>query len=495
MEVFKEIFQICPRLSNQEFDALPSYEETISFIKELGHKGDIKSITDVVVDQMYQPWRTFSSIINKCLSGKITDFTFQIENRNTKKQEKMYYPRFTKAIIHHFITKDNSISMRNRMFMHTPKDDSILGPMRFVSKANDYQVYGALLPKVMTNQKMRDSPAYKTYLGFATSATYPKKVRKFKKPASPSRKRTLVTIEEEEPEPAKKKKAPATTDKSKGIDLSYEAALLEEAQPNGKFGDRNKGTGLKPRVPDVSKADSSESEYKSWGDSGDEANVPGDDEDVQESDDDLQQANDERTDSENQMINDEDEESKDAFVHTPEDYVPTDDETNDRTKDVDEEEYERISEELHADVNVRLTYAEQKDEGEEDAEQAQIATTKLPLVSSSHSVSSTFTNVMLNLENLNAGKTEAILLLDITVQHEAPRTSPLLTILVSVIPEQSVFNPSNTVTTAPAPTISLLLSSLYPSLQQITPIPTPTTTEATTSTITVPESETLSTIY
>ncbi|GKC36472.1 hypothetical protein Tco_1048856 [Tanacetum coccineum] len=70
--LFREILQICPRLPNQEFDALPSNEEIVSFIKELGHKGDIKSVTDIVVDPMHQPWRIFASIINKCLSGKIT---------------------------------------------------------------------------------------------------------------------------------------------------------------------------------------------------------------------------------------------------------------------------------------------------------------------------------------------------------------------------------------------------------------------------------------
>ncbi|GKC11158.1 hypothetical protein Tco_1007940 [Tanacetum coccineum] len=72
MKVFREIFQMCLNLSNQEFDALPSNEEIVSFIRELGHKGDIKSITEVVIDYMYQPWRTFAAIINKCLSGKIT---------------------------------------------------------------------------------------------------------------------------------------------------------------------------------------------------------------------------------------------------------------------------------------------------------------------------------------------------------------------------------------------------------------------------------------
>ncbi|GJV23255.1 hypothetical protein Tco_1375950 [Tanacetum coccineum] len=411
---------ICPRLSNQDFDELPSDEEIVSFIKELGHKGNIKSITDVVVDQMHQPWRTFASIINKCLFGKIIgldkmrlsraqilwgmyykknidfvellweDFVFQIDNRDTKKQEKMYYPRFTKVVIHHFITKDKTISMRNRLFMHTSQDDCVLSTMRFVSKSEDFQVYGALIPEVMTNPKMRNSRAYKTYLAYATGAATPKKARKFKKPASPSKKRTLVTVEKEEPEPAKKvvpsknplrkqttgvrirdtpgvfvskKKAPATTGKSKGIDLLSEAALLEEAQvkkvlkkskrettihqagdsgdgasfqpevpdePKGKSVDTHEGTGLNPGVPDVSKTDSSESEYESWGDSSDEANLQGDDEDVQD--------------------------------------IPTDDETNDESNDVDKEEYDRIDKELYGDINVRLTDAKQDDEGEEDAD-------------------------------------------------------------------------------------------------------------------------------
>ncbi|GJZ42727.1 hypothetical protein Tco_0589982 [Tanacetum coccineum] len=132
------------------------------------------------------------------------DFVFQIDNRDTKTQEKMYYPRFTKAVIYHFITKDKTISMRNKLFMHTAQDDCVLSTMRFVSKSEDFQVYGALLPEVMTNQKMRNSRAYNTYLAYATRAATPKKARKFKKPTSPSKKRTLVTLEEEKPEPAKK---------------------------------------------------------------------------------------------------------------------------------------------------------------------------------------------------------------------------------------------------------------------------------------------------
>nr|GFA44231.1 hypothetical protein [Tanacetum cinerariifolium] len=66
------------------------------------------------------------------------DFVFQIDNRDHKKQEKTYYHRFTKAIIHHFISKDKSISMRNRIFMHIVSDDSVLEDDEFVHTHEDY---------------------------------------------------------------------------------------------------------------------------------------------------------------------------------------------------------------------------------------------------------------------------------------------------------------------------------------------------------------------
>ncbi|GKA24894.1 hypothetical protein Tco_0710927 [Tanacetum coccineum] len=59
LEIFRDIFQICPRVNGQNFDELPTDEDIVSFFKELGHTGEIKTITDIVVDQMHQPWRTF----------------------------------------------------------------------------------------------------------------------------------------------------------------------------------------------------------------------------------------------------------------------------------------------------------------------------------------------------------------------------------------------------------------------------------------------------
>nr|GEV85851.1 hypothetical protein [Tanacetum cinerariifolium] len=163
VEVFKDILSICLRIMNKELNEPPSEEEALSFIRELGHSREIKYITDVIVDHLHPPWRTFASIINKCLCRKI-------DNMDSKKQDKMFYLRFMKIIIQYFLDKDKSISMRNKTFMHIARGDSLLGTMRFVSKHADTQVYGAFLPKAMTNQAMLDSVAYKTYYTIASGA-------------------------------------------------------------------------------------------------------------------------------------------------------------------------------------------------------------------------------------------------------------------------------------------------------------------------------------
>ncbi|GJS08912.1 hypothetical protein Tco_0365708 [Tanacetum coccineum] len=72
LEIFRDIFKICPRVHGQDFDALPTDEEIMSFLRDLGHTREINSLNDVVVDQMHQPWRTFAALINRSLSGKTT---------------------------------------------------------------------------------------------------------------------------------------------------------------------------------------------------------------------------------------------------------------------------------------------------------------------------------------------------------------------------------------------------------------------------------------
>ncbi|GJR90889.1 hypothetical protein Tco_0214900 [Tanacetum coccineum] len=54
----------------RKFEEPPLLEGDSTFLASLGHSGEIRKITDVNVNKLHQPWRSFAAIINKCLSGK-----------------------------------------------------------------------------------------------------------------------------------------------------------------------------------------------------------------------------------------------------------------------------------------------------------------------------------------------------------------------------------------------------------------------------------------
>ncbi|GJZ15549.1 hypothetical protein Tco_0551226 [Tanacetum coccineum] len=180
--------------------------------------------------------------------------------------------------------------------MHTSKDDYLINTLRFVSRRKASQIYRAVLPECLTSPKMKESKAYKTYLGYATGEVPPKVARKFKK-ASPSKKESeLVPRDEELVKKGKRLKTPAKKYASKpatGIELLPEVALSKKAQmkekrkkslrdfhkthPSGSGTVAEKplsvekitptvtseGNGDKPGVPDMTNDDSSESESES----------------------------------------------------------------------------------------------------------------------------------------------------------------------------------------------------------------------------------------
>nr|GEZ94435.1 hypothetical protein [Tanacetum cinerariifolium] len=72
------------------------------------------------------------------------------------------------------VLDDRSVSRRNKMFWHTARDDAMFTAMRCISRHEDTQVYGTILPKDLTNQATLESKAYKTYFAFASGEKTPK---------------------------------------------------------------------------------------------------------------------------------------------------------------------------------------------------------------------------------------------------------------------------------------------------------------------------------
>nr|GFA21214.1 hypothetical protein [Tanacetum cinerariifolium] len=144
------------------------------------------------------------AIINKCLSRKSTcydslklsqaqipwglyhkrnvdfayllweDFVYQVEHKDEKKRNEMYNPRFTKVIIHYFMSKDPSIPRQNKVNWHYVRDDQMFTTIKLVSRHQNTQQFGVMLPIELTNEDIRNSKAYKEYYAIATGAAPPK---------------------------------------------------------------------------------------------------------------------------------------------------------------------------------------------------------------------------------------------------------------------------------------------------------------------------------
>nr|GFA87282.1 hypothetical protein [Tanacetum cinerariifolium] len=66
LESFKDMLRICPRVHGQTFDEPPFEEEILAFIRFLGHSAAIRTLTNVNINKLYQPWRSFAEfLINK----------------------------------------------------------------------------------------------------------------------------------------------------------------------------------------------------------------------------------------------------------------------------------------------------------------------------------------------------------------------------------------------------------------------------------------------
>ncbi|GJS77748.1 hypothetical protein Tco_0727629 [Tanacetum coccineum] len=313
LEQFRDIRQICSKVGNKKFEEPPLEKEILAFLASLGHSGEIRKITDVNVNKLHQPWRSFAAIINKCLSGKPSydslrlsqaqilwgmynkkkvdyayllweDFIYQIENKNTKKGNMMYYPRFTKLIVNFVMTKDPSIPRRN-------KD---------IRNSESYKEYyaialGKVPPKTKASKKKSDSEA--------TSKQKPPIVPTEKKDKQSGKGKQLETISD------------AALTEAEQLKTITKRSRKETHSSHASGSGADEGTGVSPGVPDAPDYDSDD--VISWKSSEDDQADDKNDDDENAQDD----ANDDKNDDDENVQDDDDEaqteseDDGDDFIH------------------------------------------------------------------------------------------------------------------------------------------------------------------------------------
>ncbi|GKB23149.1 hypothetical protein Tco_0862550 [Tanacetum coccineum] len=371
LEQFRDILQICPRVGNKKFVEPPLEKEILIFLASLGHSGDIRKITDVNVNKLHQPWRSFAAVINKCLSGTPSydslrlsqaqilwgmynkknvdyayllweDFIFKIENKNTKKGSAMYYPRFTKLVVNYVMEKDPSIPRRNKVNWHYARDDPMFTTINVISRNEATQLYGAILPVALTNEDIRNSESYKEYYARA-SGTIPPKTKGSKKKANTDAIPKLTP-----PTAPKEKKSGKGKQKTAELETISEADLTEAEQlkiitkrsrqethsSHASGSGADEGTGVTPGVPDAPDYDSEDD--ISWKSSDDDQadEQAEDDEDAGKND-----VNETTQDDEDDDDYDDDEKVQDADEHDVDKTVQEDDDEEQTESDDDGDDF------------------------------------------------------------------------------------------------------------------------------------------------------------
>nr|GEX77296.1 hypothetical protein [Tanacetum cinerariifolium] len=148
------------------------------------------------------------------------------------KSNEMYYPRFTKVIIHHFMSKDPSILRRNKVNWHYVRDDHMFTTIKLVSRHQNIQQFGAILPIELTNKDIRKSNTYKEYYVVTIGATPPKPKANVQKTRSSFDTTTPPPTTAAGPRQSTfaKGKQPATTSKAKSLFSLSEVAITEAQQ-------------------------------------------------------------------------------------------------------------------------------------------------------------------------------------------------------------------------------------------------------------------------
>nr|GFC32158.1 hypothetical protein [Tanacetum cinerariifolium] len=253
------MLHVCPRVPGQSFDELPFEVEILEFLRSLGHSDEIRHLTDVNVNKLFQPWRSFGAVINKCLTGKSSSFdSFRLSQAQLL---------------------DLSIPRRNKINCHYFRDDNIFSTIKVVSRHQNTQQYGAILPIELTNEDIRNTMAYKEYYACATGVAAPKTKASAKKkrgdsdtsltppiatltPITTAAPVTRIIAAAKGKQPAKAKSS-SDLSKSARTEAEQLKIVLRRSRQETHISQRggsstDEGTGSKPRVPDVPSDESKE---------------------------------------------------------------------------------------------------------------------------------------------------------------------------------------------------------------------------------------------
>nr|GEU47457.1 retrovirus-related Pol polyprotein from transposon TNT 1-94 [Tanacetum cinerariifolium] len=229
----KDTLQITPVNNNNPFSSPPTPDALINFVNNLGYPKVVRTLSAVMTNDMFQPWRALTMITNLCLTGKTSGFE-RPRAPDKNKAIPIVIPsiRFTKLIIHHLQSK-HKFHPRPDSPLHLPYEEYILGYLKFSAKGTKREVFrmpilNELITADIQERSDTDSPVPKPAKATKKSKPSAPKAAPVTKPTAAQqpkpkpahaksweKKRKLVTKTSDKPSPAKSFKPRLVTKRRK----------------------------------------------------------------------------------------------------------------------------------------------------------------------------------------------------------------------------------------------------------------------------------------
>nr|GEU99704.1 monodehydroascorbate reductase [Tanacetum cinerariifolium] len=285
-DTLRDALQITPVDNNNAFSSPPTPGALINFVNDLGYLKVVKNLSNVVTNDMFQPWRALTTIINLCLTGKTLGFErprapvlqilWSVVNRAHIDYAERIWEEFTQSI-HSFIEDKNNLTQHTQgkkkatlivilcfrftklniyylqskhkfhprpdSPLHFPNEEPVLGYLKFSAKGTKREVFGMPIPNELITANIREEQYYKEYL------EKPAKATKKSKPSAPKANlRPPVTKPASSQQP-KPKPAPAKSQEKKRIPDKERRFDDEEADLQRAVEESLKSVHYVPRGP------------------------------------------------------------------------------------------------------------------------------------------------------------------------------------------------------------------------------------------------------
>ncbi|GKD50764.1 hypothetical protein Tco_1279740, partial [Tanacetum coccineum] len=180
-DTLRDALQITPVDKNWAFSPPPTLDTLIESVNELGYPREVKNLSNVTTNDMFQPWRALITIINLCLTRKTSGFerprapsiyNFTKDKRNLAQQAQgkkkatiILIPsiRFTKLTIFH-LQQLHNFYPRPESPLHLPTEEPVLGNLKFSAKGTKQEVFRMTIPNELINDVIQGADYYDAYL-------------------------------------------------------------------------------------------------------------------------------------------------------------------------------------------------------------------------------------------------------------------------------------------------------------------------------------------